>query len=105
MSVAKALSRIGKRLILPTAVIGTGAVIGAHSFESAAVPGLKFQAAKEGAFFGAIGGAGLVVAPTIAKVGLRAAKKSAGRAMRNAAKQGKVVFRRIRGRIVPVRIK
>lgn len=94
---AKALTK-AKRKSAPIArkaafIVGAGAV-GSIAYSDSAVPGLKKQAAKEGFVMGAAAGAGMLAVPKIAKYG---AKKT--------VQKGKVLFRRIKGKIVPVRSK
>lgn len=69
-----------KKVAKVTALAGAA---GAFAGSSGSQPGLRREGAKEGAIVGIAVGASLIAAPKI----------------------GKIIFRRIRGRIIPIRVK
>jgi hypothetical protein len=86
-------------------VAGT-TLAGAAAMSASNPPGLKKEGAKYGAVLGAATGLGVIFSPKIAKtysVGLvqQMKRTKVGKAYRT----GKVVFRKIRGRIIPIRVK
>jgi len=82
-------------------LVGVGIASGAAAGFSSGMPGHRKDYAKEGAMTG-----GLLAAGSIFAAGK--AMKGAGKAMKGAGKLAtgaKTVFRRIRGRIIPIRVK
>ena len=79
----------------------TGGIVNALS----ASPGDKAPAFREGIFKGLLIGAGVAFSPAIIRVSARAIKSEAKLAAKVVSKRGKIVFRRIRGRIIPIRVK
>lgn len=81
-------------------------IAGASVGYEAAQQGLKREGAKEGAISGAILGAALVATPWIGKNLAKGFKATTVKpAVNRARAYGRVIFRKIRGRIVPVRAK
>ncbi len=85
--------------------LGAGAAVGVFR----GMPGERSSAVVEGALLGgALGGAAAFARPLV-KVGTRIVKSEAKHASRVAKvmgkRKGQVIFRRIRGRLVPIRAK
>lgn len=100
MSKFKFTKKLLKYAALTSAGAGTGAwTTGAgHS---------RTEDTKKGLLTGALLGAGIVLAPKLLKSGIA---RAAGRgAVKNVKRQamltGKIVFRKIRGRLVPIKVK
>lgn len=67
-------------------------------------PGHRIDSAKEGALMGAAAGAAIVAAPSVARLVGNKASAGIKRTVEAAKQSGKVVFRRLHGRIIPIRI-
>ena len=105
-TVAKFLSKkISTKFAFRSAALGVGTGIGAISGLSRAEPGLRKQGAKEGAIVGLTLGGAIAFSPALVRFAGRTIKTEAKRGFKLAKKTGKVVFRRIRGRIIPIRKK
>lgn len=90
---AKAFSRFKRKArptVIKASIVGAATTAGAFADYGKAQPGLRHDAMKEGAASGAILGTAAVLSPKLA---------------RKAMKKGTVIFRRIRGRIIPIRKK
>ncbi len=96
------------------AVIGTGTTIGAATGFTHSEPGLRKHGVVEGAAKGFLGGSALAFAPELARFAgrtakteikdlVKGAKSIRGKGLRLKTK-GKVIFRRIRGKLRPIRI-
>lgn len=86
-------------------VAGSTLAGGFVSYENAQ-PGLKHQASKEGAMSGLTAGLALAATPFIGRNLAKGFKATTVKPIVNRARAlGRVAFRRIRGRIVPVRVK
>ena len=114
MSIILKAGRAAKLLKALKPGIKTGVVAGmtvggsAIAYDSAQ-PGLRHQAYKEGAISGLIGGLALISAPWLGKQAAKGASRAASRAARKAStvikRKGSLTFRRVRGRIIPIRVK
>jgi hypothetical protein len=80
-----------------------GAIAGAAVGSQMAQPGLKKEGARSGAITGAVVGSLPIVGKPIAKVIGRGIAHTPG--IKEAGKKANMIFRRIRGRIVPIRAK
>jgi hypothetical protein len=98
--------KITKKAALKFGIFGTATGLGAASWYASSPPGLKKEGAMYGATIGATTGLGIIYSPQIAKtfvVGTKTRLRTTkvGRAYRT----GRVVFRKIRGRIIPIKAK
>jgi len=82
-------------------ILAASTAVGAAQGFMMGTPGHRKDYMTEGALLGATVGTGIIIAPKLAKWGAGKAKSAAGKGYSS----GKVMFRRIRGRIVPVRSK
>lgn len=99
----KALRLLSRRNSLKLGFLAGGAIAGAAAGANIGQPGLKGEAAVSGAITGATVGS----LPIIGKPALKIINRgiATAPAVRNAARGARVMFRRIRGRIVPIRQK
>jgi len=86
-------------------IIAGATIAGAGGGFVSGQPGHRMDYAKEGALAGAGIGTGVVLAPRLAKWGAKKTATIARASAKRGYESGKVMFRRIRGRIIPIRTK
>ena len=84
--------------------LGGAAAGGVHGFVSGQ-PGHRKDAAREGALSGAVTGLVIASAPALLKRSAGSARRAFTAGAAAAKAKGKVMFRRIGGRIIPIRMK
>jgi len=82
-------------------ILAGSAIAGATSGIFSGSPGHRMDYAKEGLLTGAAAGAGIVLSPKLVKWGAGRTKGL----MKKGYETSKIVFRRVRGRIIPFRMR
>lgn len=100
-----ALKNIGRPVGRAARYIGIGATAGALGSLSNSQAGLRREAAIQGAVTGASIGSIASFARPILKFGGQVTKRETVRAAKIAKRKGGVIFRRVRGRVIPIRVK
>jgi outer membrane lipoprotein SlyB len=88
-----------------TALFLGGATAGAVSGLTSGMPGHRKDAAIEGAISGGVTGLAIASTPFVLKKSAGVAKAAFKTGAAKAKAQGRVLFRRVRGRLVPIRMK
>lgn len=100
-----ALSKIPKKRYVQAGIIGGAAAGGTAQGYFGGIPGNRKAAAAEGFKMGVLVGGATAFSPSIYRLGKRVVKMETKPFVNGVVGRGKVIFKRIRGRIVPIRVK
>ncbi len=100
-----ALSKIPKKRYVQAGLVAGAAAGGTAQGYFGGIPGQRKEAAKEGFKTGVLIGSVAAFSPSIYLLGKRVVKMETKPFVNGVVGRGKVIFKRIRGRIVPIRVK